>query len=127
VISSSPTDAQPVFDTIARNATILTGSRFCNVFRFDGEHLHLVAYHNFSAEAVASMQPRYPCSFLFWTSKRTHIRSGLRRTRDAMHAIYYLVGVFERTTHSSSGMFHEMRARESAEGAQRLDGVAVTP
>jgi GAF domain-containing protein len=60
VISSSPTDVQPVFDTIARNATILTGSLFCNVFRFDGEVLYPVAYHNFSPAAVASLQERYP-------------------------------------------------------------------
>jgi len=37
VINSSPTDPQPVFDTISRNATILTGSVCCNVFRFDGD------------------------------------------------------------------------------------------
>src|SRR5262249_11765619 len=60
LISSSPADAQPVFDAIGRNATILTGSLFCTVFRFDGERLFPVAYHNFSAEAVAAIQQRYP-------------------------------------------------------------------
>src|SRR5262245_28212758 len=60
LIGSSPADAQPVFDAIARNATILTGSLFCNVFRFDGDRLFPVAYHNFSAEAVAAIQQRYP-------------------------------------------------------------------
>jgi hypothetical protein len=53
VIRSSPADAQPAFDMIARNATILTGASVCNVFRFDGEQLFLVAHHNFSPEAVA--------------------------------------------------------------------------
>jgi signal transduction histidine kinase len=60
VISSSPTDVQPVFEAIAQNATILTGSLFCNVFRFDGELLYPVAYHNFPPEAVAFLQQRYP-------------------------------------------------------------------
>jgi hypothetical protein len=46
VISSSPTDVQPVFDTIVRNAVSLCGSLFANVFRFDGELLHFVASHN---------------------------------------------------------------------------------
>ena len=46
VISSSPSDAQPVFETIVRNAVSLCGSLFANVFRFDGELLHFVAGHN---------------------------------------------------------------------------------
>src|SRR6516165_10508550 len=43
VISTSPTDAQPVYETIVRNAVSLCGSLFANVFRFDGELLHFVA------------------------------------------------------------------------------------
>ncbi len=37
VISSSPTDAQPVFDAIARSAARLCEAQFCFVFRFDGD------------------------------------------------------------------------------------------
>jgi len=37
VISSSPSDAQPVFEIIVRNAVSLCGSLFANVFRFDGD------------------------------------------------------------------------------------------
>src|SRR5690349_15119390 len=40
VIRASPTDAQPVFETIVRNAVSLCGSLYANVFRFDGELLH---------------------------------------------------------------------------------------
>ena len=43
VISSSPTDVQPVFESIARSAARLCEARFCFVFRFDGELLHFVA------------------------------------------------------------------------------------
>ena len=43
VISSSPTDVQPVFDTIAACAKRLCDARECAVFRFDGEQIHLVA------------------------------------------------------------------------------------
>jgi hypothetical protein len=37
VISTSPADVKPVFETIVRNAVSLCGSLFANVFRFDGE------------------------------------------------------------------------------------------
>src|SRR5262249_37466306 len=43
VISSSPTDVQPVFETIAACAKRLCDARECAVFRFDGELIHLVA------------------------------------------------------------------------------------
>ena len=44
VISSSPTDVQPVFDTIAQSAMRLCDGNFCNVATYDGELLHLVAH-----------------------------------------------------------------------------------
>jgi two-component system, NtrC family, sensor kinase len=43
VISSSPTDVQPVFNAIVENATRLCGARVGHLFRFDGELLYLVA------------------------------------------------------------------------------------
>ena len=46
VISSSPTDIQPVFETIAANALRLCSATFGAVFRFDGELIHLAALHN---------------------------------------------------------------------------------
>ena len=45
VIRISPADVQPVFETIVRNAVSLCGSLYANVFRFDGELLHFVAFH----------------------------------------------------------------------------------
>ena len=45
VISSSPSDAQPVFDAIARSAAQLCKARFCRVYRFDGELIHFAAHH----------------------------------------------------------------------------------
>ncbi|HEY3304516.1 MAG TPA: GAF domain-containing protein, partial [Candidatus Binatia bacterium] len=56
VISSSPTDVQPVFDTIVKNAARLCEGSGCSVIRFDGEMVHLVAQHNISAEAHDAMQ-----------------------------------------------------------------------
>src|SRR5215468_6891130 len=43
VISSSPTDVQPVFDTIARSAATLCDGFISGVFRLEGELVNLVA------------------------------------------------------------------------------------
>jgi signal transduction histidine kinase/CheY-like chemotaxis protein len=60
VISSSRTDVQPVFDSIARRASQLSDGLFANVFRFDGELIHLVATSNSRPEFVELLRSRYP-------------------------------------------------------------------
>jgi len=60
VISSSPTDVQPVFDAIARSAVKLCDAKFCAVYRLDGELLHLAAHDNFSADALALLRAVFP-------------------------------------------------------------------
>jgi GAF domain-containing protein/DNA-binding response OmpR family regulator len=60
VISSSPTDPQPVFSTIIRNAVQLSGATLGALYRFDGELLHLVAHHNHTPEGLALLQGAYP-------------------------------------------------------------------
>src|SRR5215510_72825 len=46
VISSSPTDVQPVFDAIVESAVRLCSATVAGVYRFDGERLDQVAAHN---------------------------------------------------------------------------------
>ena len=46
VISSSPGDVEPVFATMLENAARICGAKFGNIFRWDGDALHLVATHN---------------------------------------------------------------------------------
>src|SRR6266851_751475 len=60
VISSSPTDVQPVFVTIVRNAVRLCDGLFSALFRYDGELIHQVAQHNFSPEALEQLHRTYP-------------------------------------------------------------------
>ena len=45
VISSSPTDVQPVFDAIAQSASRLCGAFDASIFRVDGDRLAFVAHH----------------------------------------------------------------------------------
>ncbi|HET8545150.1 MAG TPA: GAF domain-containing protein, partial [Pseudolabrys sp.] len=59
VIRASPTDAQPVFETIVRNAAFLCGSLFANVFRFDGELLHFGATSG-GQDYADLIRERYP-------------------------------------------------------------------
>ena len=61
VISSSPTDVQPVFDIIVQSAMRLCDGRYSGVYRFDGEIIHLVAQNHDRPEVVAAWAERYPC------------------------------------------------------------------
>ncbi len=60
VISGSPTDVQPVFESIAASALRLCDAKLCTVFRFDGKLIHLVALHHVSTEGAAAYRGAYP-------------------------------------------------------------------
>ena len=63
VISSSPTDAQPVFETIVAAAMKLCRANSANVFIFDGKLVHLTAIGNLAprySEAIRKVFPRPP-------------------------------------------------------------------
>jgi GAF domain-containing protein len=60
LISDSPTDLQPVFERIVKNAARLCQSVLSAVYRRDGEHVHLVAHDQFSPESVAAVRKAYP-------------------------------------------------------------------
>jgi GAF domain-containing protein len=60
VISRSPTDVQPVFETIAALARRLCNARECAVFRFDGELIHLVAQADTGAAWANALRSAFP-------------------------------------------------------------------
>jgi PAS domain S-box-containing protein len=60
VISGSPTDVQPVFNAIARNAARLCEAQFCFVYRFDGQLLHFVAHHGVTDEGAETVRRAFP-------------------------------------------------------------------
>ncbi len=62
VISSSPTDAQPVFNMIAESAARLCEAQYCFVYRFDGHLLHFVAHHGLTSEVLEINRRSYPAA-----------------------------------------------------------------
>src|SRR5262249_44164129 len=60
VISQSPTDTQPVFDTIAESAVRLCNGHLAGVYRFDGSLIHFVAHHNWTDEGLDTVRRVYP-------------------------------------------------------------------
>jgi hypothetical protein len=59
VISSSPGDLEPVFATMLENAVRICNAKFGNIYRWDGEALHLLATHN-TPPAFAEVRKRSP-------------------------------------------------------------------
>src|SRR5262245_57401678 len=60
VIASSPTDIQPVFDTIAESSMRLCGALFSSVYRYDGELIHMVAHRNYPPVALELSERLFP-------------------------------------------------------------------
>jgi GAF domain-containing protein len=57
VISSSPTDLQPVLDTVVRSAARFCGAYDVCIFRLDGDHLRLDAHHGPVAQPDGFLLP----------------------------------------------------------------------
>jgi two-component system, NtrC family, sensor kinase len=60
VISGSPTDIQPVFDTIVRSAVTLCNGVFGSLDRFDGDLIYPVATHNYTPQALDAVHCIFP-------------------------------------------------------------------
>src|SRR5215831_4055783 len=60
VIASSPTDVQPVFDAIARQAMRLCSASYGVVTRYDGQLLYLVAHAHVRPEGVEAIKRVFP-------------------------------------------------------------------
>ena len=60
VISSSPTNVQPVFDTIAHNARRLCEAGSAQVVRYDGELMRLQSLDNTAPEQAEALRSVFP-------------------------------------------------------------------
>jgi GAF domain-containing protein len=61
IISSSPTDLQPVLDAIAESAALLCDG-WVGVYRYDGQVLDMVAGHNLPPEVWAAARETHPAA-----------------------------------------------------------------
>src|SRR5439155_2458759 len=59
VISNSPTDLQPVFDTIVESVVQLCGGVSAFVYRFDGDLIHLSAHHHTATSRAREVFERH--------------------------------------------------------------------
>src|SRR5499427_576222 len=93
VISSSPTDVQPVFETIAANALRLCTANFSAVFRFDGELIHLAALHNMeNPEGAEALRRAFPAAPGRGGTVARSIQSGrLEYVRDVLEDSEYRI------------------------------------
>jgi GAF domain-containing protein len=60
VISSSPTDVQPIFDVIVRRAVHLCGARFGRVYRYQDGVIHMVASCGLGVAGLREVQRVFP-------------------------------------------------------------------
>jgi signal transduction histidine kinase/putative methionine-R-sulfoxide reductase with GAF domain len=60
VLSQSPTDVQPVFDAIAREAVRLCAASYSVVGRYDGQLVHLAAFEHVRPEGIEAIKALFP-------------------------------------------------------------------
>jgi len=80
VISSSPTDVQPVFDTIVESAVRLCDGLYSAAIRLDGDQLHLVGQYNWSGEGLAMARRLFPMPL-----SRDHVTARAVREARTIH------------------------------------------
>jgi GAF domain-containing protein/CheY-like chemotaxis protein/anti-sigma regulatory factor (Ser/Thr protein kinase) len=76
VISSSPTDVQPVFNTIAESAARLCDGNLSIVYRFEGDLLYFVAHHGLTPEEAETAQRSFPMAPGPWGAGPRAVMSG---------------------------------------------------
>jgi signal transduction histidine kinase len=87
VISSSPSELEPVFETMLENAVRICGAKFGTAYRREGDTFHLLAMHGVPtavAEALRRDGPRRPAPYktalgcLLATNRVAHIEDARR-------------------------------------------------
>ncbi len=73
VIASSPTDIQPVLDTMLANAVRLSGATEGHIQEYDGQNQRFVAHYNVSPEEIAALRalPQRPARES-WSIRAVH-------------------------------------------------------
>jgi signal transduction histidine kinase len=117
VISSSPTDVQPVFQAIVESAGRLCNGTFTGLGRFDGELIHLEAQHNFTPDVLATAQRVFPLAPTRSLGVGRAILDGtVVHIPDVTKDSKYGYAQFSRTVGFRSGLFVPMRREGQSVG-----------
>ena len=100
VISSSPSDLQPVFQAMLKNAARVCDAKFGNIYRWDGDALHLVASQNVPAAFVQARgrsplrpSPQTPTGRMIATKTMVHAADMRAEKAYANRDPYIVAGV----------------------------------
>ncbi len=123
VISQSPTDVQPVFDTIAGAALKLCRATSANVFTYDGELVHLAAMVNLDPTYKEVMREIYPRPL----SRDTTVLRAIQTRSvvvipDVLEDEDYISAL---GVHSTSGGFRSVLAVPLMREGHAIGGIAV--
>ncbi len=120
VISTSPTDMQPVFDTMVRSATLLCGAMYGTAVRFDGELMHLVASYNHTPEVADALHQIFPTRPSPLTmSGRAILAGDVVQVEDALDDADYAEGV------ARAGGFGSMLAAPMVRDGHPIGAIVV--
>ena len=75
VISSSPGDLEPVFATMLEKAVSICDAKYGNIYRWDGEFLHLLAAHD-TPPALLNFAPSIRCLMFISLINILKLRAG---------------------------------------------------
>jgi len=105
VISSSPTDVQPVFDIIAQRVGKLCDADVAVVSKFDGQRIELAAIHGLVPEGVRIVRTLYPMAIGAETVTARVIRgAAVVHVADVLDDPAYEIKDFARAAHFRSGL-----------------------
>jgi len=116
VISSSQTDVQPVFETIAENSLRLCEATFSTVFRFDGQLVHLEALRNISPEGAAAIRAAFPMPL---------IRAGASARAIMTRSIVHIADVREDADYALQGLAQVAAFRSILSVPMLRDGLPI--
>jgi signal transduction histidine kinase len=120
VISTSPTDVQPVFDAMVRSATLLCGAMYGTAVWFDGELMHLVASYNHTPEVADALHQIFPTRPSPLTmSGRAILAGDVVQVEDALDDADYAEGV------ARAGGFRSMLAAPMVRDEHPIGAIVV--
>ena len=119
VIASSPTNLQPVFDTIARWAVRVCDGMYCAVFRSDGTDIDLVAHTGMTPAALEEYGRGYPLPLKTGDTLAARAIRGVVvvQSADSLRDSSEIVRRITRVGGHRSGVVVPMLRSESAVGA----------